>query len=127
MMNNIDKALEGRGDLSEKDSLLKLAEKDPFHNIELELTAAIEEAYEEAKKDGFKGTVTDWLKATPVSELKKLALRDGGPVDFSNMDVGTLKAIFRSENGRDPKSTKELIRGVKMYFKNMDLKGMNYE
>ena len=38
-----------------------------------------------------------------------------------------MKAIFRSENGRDAKSVKELIKGVKMYFKNMDLKGMPYK
>ena len=49
---------------------------------------------------------------------------EGGLVDFTGLDVPTMKAIFRSENGRDAKSPKELVKGVKMYFKNMDLKGI---
>ena len=45
-------------------------------------------------------------------------------MDFSGLDLPTMKAIFRSENGRDPKSAKELVKGVKMYLKGMDIKGV---
>jgi hypothetical protein len=37
-----------------------------------------------------------------------------------------LKAIFVSENGYEPRSPKELVRGVKMYFKNLDNVGIPF-
>ena len=52
-------------------------------------------------------------------------MADGGPVDLSGLSWRD-ESIFRSENGRDPKS-KRLVRGVKMYLKNMDLKGMPFK
>jgi hypothetical protein len=42
------------------------------------------------------------------------------------MSPGQMKAIFISENGREPKNAKELVRGVKMYLKNMDIKGVPF-
>ena len=33
---------------------------------------------------------------------------------------------FISENGFEPKSPRELVRGVKMYLKNMDIKGVPF-
>jgi len=125
-INNVEKALEGRSDGSTAKELMKLAEKDPMHHIELELSDALQRAYEEAKENGFEGTITDYIKKTPVSELKKIALSNGGSVDFSNMSPGQMKAIFISENGREPKSAKELVRGVKLYLKNMDIKGVPF-
>jgi hypothetical protein len=105
---------------------MKLAEKDPMHHIELELSDALKRAYEEAKENGFEGTITDYISRTPVEELKKIALSNGGSVDFSSMSPGQMKAIFISENGREPKNAKELVRGVKMYLKNMDIKGVPF-
>ena len=120
-INNVEKALEGRSDGSTAKELMKLAEKDPMHHIELELSDALQRAYEEAKENGFEGTITDYIKKTPVKELKKIAMSNGGSVDFSSMSPGQMKAIFISENGREPKSAKELVRGVKLYLKNMDI------
>ncbi len=125
-INNVEKALEGRSDGSTAKELMKLAEKDPMHHIELELSDALQRAYEEAKENGFEGTITDYIKRTPVSELKKIAMSNGGSVDFSSMSPGQMKAIFISENGREPKSAKELVRGVKLYLKNMDIKGVPF-
>ena len=126
-INNVEKAMEGKGDGSTARILNKLAEaKDPVHHIELELTNALERAYEEAKKKGFKGSLEDYIKTAPLDELKSLAMAGGGPVDFSSMSPGQMKAIFISENGREPKSAKELVRGVKMYLKNMDIKGVPF-
>ena len=124
--NSIEKALEGRSDGSTAKELMKLAEKDPMHHIELELSDALKRAYEEAKENGFEGTITDYIKKTPVKELKKIAMSNGGSVDFSSMSPGQMKAIFISENGREPKSAKELVRGVKLYLKNMDIKGVPF-
>ena len=39
-----------------------LAEADPMSHMEMELTTAIQEAYENAVKNGFKGTISDWIK-----------------------------------------------------------------
>ncbi|MCH1613210.1 MAG: hypothetical protein L7S72_07930 [Flavobacteriales bacterium] len=125
-INNVEKAMEGRSDGSTAKEIMKLAEKDPVHHIELELSNAIERAYEEAKENGFKGSIEEYIKTAPLDELKSLAMAGGGSVDFSSMSPGQMKAIFISENGREPKNVKELVRGVKMYLKNMDIKGLPF-
>ncbi len=126
-INNVEKAMEGRSDGSTAKEIMKLAEaNDPMHHIELELSNALKRAYEEAKENGFKGSMEDYIKNAPLDELKSLAMAGGGSVDFSSMSPGQMKAIFISENGREPKSAKELVRGVKMYLKNMDIKGVPF-
>ncbi len=57
-----------------------LAEADPMSHMETELTMAIQEAYEKAVKEGFTGTITDWIKTAPIDEVKKINLAEGGPV-----------------------------------------------
>jgi len=57
-----------------------LAEADPMSHMETELTMAIQEAYENAVKNGFSGTITDWIKTAPIDEVKKIELAEGGPV-----------------------------------------------
>jgi hypothetical protein len=123
---NVEKAMEGRSDGSTAKELMKLAEKDPLTNIELELMNALERAFEEAKENGFKGSMEDYVKTAPLDELKSIGLANGGDVDFTNMSPGQMKAIFISENGYSPKTPKELVRGVKMYLKNMDLDGLPF-
>ncbi len=125
-INNVEKAMEGRSDGSTAKEIMKLAEKDPVHHIELELTNAIKRAYEEAKENGFKGSIEDYIKTAPLNELKSLAMSNGGSVDLSSMSPGQMKAIFISENGREPKNARELVRGVKLYLKNMDIKGVPF-
>lgn len=125
-INNVEKAMEGRSDGSTAKELMKLAEKDPLTNIELELMNALERAFEEAKENGFKGSMEDYVKTAPLDELKSIGLANGGDVDFTNMSPGQMKAIFISENGYSPKTPKELVRGVKMYLKNMDLDGLPF-
>ena len=44
-------------------------------HMELELTSAIQDAYDKAVKEGFKGTITDWIKTAPIDEVKKINLR----------------------------------------------------
>jgi hypothetical protein len=123
---NVEKAMEGRSDGSTAKELMKLAEKDPMTNIELELMNALERAFEEAKENGFKGSMEEYIKTAPLDELKSIVLATGGDVDFTNMSPGQMKAIFISENGYSPKTPKELVRGVKMYLKNMDLDGLPF-
>ncbi len=121
--------VESRKDQMDKKGLMQLAQlDDPLENIDLELMNRFKEAHDKAVRKGYKGTLEQYVKEVPISELRELSgFADGGPVDFSGLDIPTMKAIFRSENGRDAKSVKELIKGVKMYFKNMDLKGMPFK
>ena len=57
-----------------------VASADPMAHMELELSSAIQDAYEKAVLDGFKGTITDWIKTAPIDEVKKINLAGGGPV-----------------------------------------------
>ena len=70
-----------------------VASADPMAHMELELTNALQEAYERAVLDGFKGTISDWIKTAPIDEIKKINLKDGGPV---------------SNKPREPKAVKKL-------------------
>jgi hypothetical protein len=67
MVNNIEKRI-------------VVASADPLSHMELELTSAIQDAYEKAVKEGFIGTITDWIKTAPIDEVKKINLAGGGPV-----------------------------------------------
>ena len=124
-INNIDKPLEIAPTVDES---IKVAEKDPMNHIELELMNRLEQAFQEAKEKGFPGNYDEWISITPVEELKEIAkFSDGGFVDFTGLTPGQLKAIFVSENGYEPRSAKELVRGVKMFLKGMDIKGIPFE
>jgi len=57
-----------------------VASADPMAHMELELTSAIQDAYENAVKEGFKGSITDWIKTAPIDEVKRIDLGGGGPV-----------------------------------------------
>jgi hypothetical protein len=57
-----------------------VASADPMAHMELELTSAIQDAYEKAVKEGFSGSITDWIKTAPIDEVKRIDLGGGGPV-----------------------------------------------
>ena len=67
MVNNIDKRI-------------VVASADPMAHMELELTSAIQDAYEKAVKEGFKGSITDWIKTAPIDEVKRIDLAGGGAI-----------------------------------------------
>ena len=127
--NNVDKPLASAPKVEEAIKQIKIplmkAEKDPMTHIELELMNRIDEAFKQAQEDGFKGSFTDWLDTQSADDLKSIAtFSSGGSVDFTGLTPGQMKAIFVSENGYMPGSPRELVRGVKMYLKGMDLKGL---
>lgn len=96
----IDKPLDRGADTV--DESIKKAEKDKFDllkNFEDDLEQSIQESFEKNGKPG--ETITDYIKRIPVSELKKIALKDGGPVSLQGLSIADMKAIFRSENDRD--------------------------
>ena len=89
-VNNIDKAMVGKGEM-------KVAEKDPMTHIDLELMDNMKRVFEDAKKDGFKGTFKDFLDTLSEEDLKTLFLSDGGPVKAKIKQPKEVKKINLSQ------------------------------
>ena len=117
--------VEAKKDRLDKNDLIKLA-KDPQLDQDLEMISLLKQMYDEAVKNGFKGTLSEFSKSVPLSVLKRAKLNSGGLVDFSGMSAEDLKVIFKSIMGRNPKDTKELIRVIRLDMKAMDDKGVPY-
>ena len=73
--NSVDKKLEAV-------STTKMAEKDPMTHIELELMNSLSQAFEEAKKEGFKGSFNEYLDSLSKDELKRIGVQDGGLISL---------------------------------------------
>ena len=92
----VEKALEGRGDLSEKEELLKLAdmEKERF-DFEIDLIQTLREKYKEERKDN--QTFSDWLKSKPDDYLRRISMDKGGKVinfiDYAKMKEPKVKKL----------------------------------
>ena len=92
----VEKALEGRGDLSEKEELLKLAdmEKERF-DFEIDLIQTLREKYKEERKDN--QTFSDWLKSKPDDYLRRISMDNGGKVinfiDYAKMKEPKVKKL----------------------------------
>ena len=92
----VEKALEGRGDLSEKEELLKLAdmEKERFY-FEIDLIQTLREKYKEERKDN--QTFSDWLKSKPDDYLRRISMDKGGKVinfiDYAKMKEPKVKKL----------------------------------
>ena len=76
--DNIDKALEGKG---EGPTLVA----DKNEHIELELMNALEEAYQEAIKDGFKGSREQYQDSLSLGQLKRIGASTGGLISGIRM------------------------------------------
>jgi len=75
-VDNVDKRLEGGG-------AMQVADKDPLHNIDLDLMNALKEAYDEAVKDGFVGDQEAWQDSLSLGALKRLGAKRGGLIKMS--------------------------------------------
>jgi len=75
-VDNVDKRLEGGG-------AMQVADKDPLHNIDLDLMNALKEAYDEAVKDGFVGDQEKWQDSLSLGALKRLGAKRGGLIKMS--------------------------------------------
>lgn len=127
-LDNIEKRMSAGGEQTPKlnmEQFIKLADKEKIKSdVENEIIRLLDEKFQDQKKPG--ESFDEWIKRTPREELIKLELKDGGSVDFKGMNLADMKAIFRSENGRDAYNPRELVRGVKMYLKNLDLDGIPF-
>jgi len=75
-VDSVDKRLEGGG-------AMQVADKDPLHNIDLDLMNALKEAYDEAVKDGFVGDQEAWQDSLSLGALKRLGAKRGGLIKMS--------------------------------------------
>ena len=91
-MNNIEKALEGRGNLSERVRLADL-EKETF-NVEQMLLDTLKDAFEKEAPPGT--SFLDWLKSKDDDYLKRIKLGSGGssskskikePIEVKKIDL----------------------------------------
>jgi len=60
-----------------------VADKDPLHNIDLDLMNALKEAFDEAVKDGFKGSQKEYMDSLSLSQLKRIGAKNGGLINMS--------------------------------------------
>ena len=74
--NSVAKAMEPGGPTL-------VAEKDPLHNIDLDLMNTLKEAFDEAVKDGFVGDQQEWQDSLSLGELKRLGAKNGGLINMS--------------------------------------------
>jgi len=74
--NSVAKAMEPGG-------AMQVADKDPLHNIDLDLMNALKQAYEEAVKDGFQGRQEKWQDSLSLGQLKRLGAKNGGLINMS--------------------------------------------
>ena len=74
--NSVAKAMEPGGPTL-------VAEKDPLHNIDLDLMNTLKEAFDEAVKEGFEGNQREWQDSLSLGELKRLGAKNGGLINMS--------------------------------------------
>ena len=93
---NVSKRLQGKGDLSEKAELLKLAdaEQERFE-FEMDLIQTLREKFNEERKEN--ETFSDWLKSKPDDYLRRISLDKGGKVinfaDYAKMKEPKIKKL----------------------------------
>ena len=93
---NVSKRLQGKGDLSEKAELLKLAdaEQERFE-FEMDLIQTLREKFNEERKEN--ETFSDWLKSKPDDYLRRISLDKGGKVinfaDYAKMKEPKIKQL----------------------------------
>ena len=123
-IQNIEKRMEGRGDGKVKEELMKLASETPEEEAQMMLDMEILQLFKEWKEKN-KGGFDDFLN-DPDVKIQRINLEGGGSVDFSGYSIQDLKAMFRSEVGRNPKSPQELVIVVKRLLKGQDKDGADF-
>jgi len=75
---SVEKALSSKGDLKEKEALMKLAkdEADIIYDLESDIISTLKSEFEKEKSKG--QTFTDWLKSKPKSYLRNIPLQMAG-------------------------------------------------
>ena len=83
IFNNIDKKLEALGNNEETKRLTDLKKNELAKNdSDTDLGIAIDQAFDEAVKNGFKGSKIDFIKSAPIKLLRTF-LAKGGRIGFA--------------------------------------------
>ena len=84
IFNNIDKKLEALGNNEETKRLADLKKNELAKNkSDIDLGIAIDQAFDEAVKNGFKGSKIDFIKSAPIKLLRTF-LAKGGRIGFAS-------------------------------------------
>ena len=84
IFNNIDKKLEAIGNNEETKRLADLKKNElAKNNSDMDLGIAIDQAFDEAVKNGFKGSKIDFIKSAPIKLLRTF-LAKGGRIGFAS-------------------------------------------
>jgi len=81
--NNIEKTLPSKGDLSERNKLIKLASETAEEEKYLELGTVYDE-YKDEQRKGYRGTFDEYLDRRSVSSVRRIKLKDGGSSNESS-------------------------------------------
>ena len=89
-INQIEKEMPSKGDLTEESYLKKLgsmkADLDKIEfDIQDDLMQTLKEVFEKERKPG--QSFNDWFKTKPLDELKRLSLANGGTVEEKYGDL----------------------------------------
>ena len=103
---------------------MKLASETPEEEAQMMLDMEVLQLFKEWKEKN-KGGFDDFLN-DPDVKIQRINLEGGGSVDFSGYSIDDLKAMFRSEVGRNPKSPQELVIVVKRLLKGQDKDGADF-
>jgi len=74
--NNVDKRMDSGGP--------QVLVTDANEHIDLEIMNVLKEMYEEAKKSGYTGSMSEWQKTLSLDELKRIGIKDGGLINMYN-------------------------------------------
>ena len=85
--NSVDKKLEAV-------STTLTADKDPMTHIELELMGELKQMFEEAKENGFKGDMDQYIDSLSEDALKRVGSRDGGSIKAQKIADKHIKAVI---------------------------------
>ena len=85
--NSVDKKLEAV-------STTLTADKDPMTHIELELMGELKQMFEEAKENGFKGDMDQYIDSLSEDALKRVGSRDGGSIKARKIADKHIKAVI---------------------------------
>jgi hypothetical protein len=94
-MNNVDKRIEGRGDLKIKEELIKLASETPDEEFDLDLIQTLSR-YEEWKKNNQGKSYDDFLREMGL--LRKKYNSGGDVEEYSDLIDAYEKGIDVMEN-----------------------------
>ena len=111
-MNNIEKALEGKGDGSERKKLVDL--EGELFEVEQNLLDSLREDFE---KEAPGGSFLDWLKSKPDEYFKRIELSNGGSTNGQSASEKYEDLIDAFEKGIDVMPEENLtqyIRRIKL-------------